>query len=84
MDDHEANQALQYYREYFSAGGLYENEVYAGIKELLAQLQHQGKTLYVATSKPTVFSIKILEHFGLMDFFKEVVVVNLMAHARKK
>lgn len=73
MNDEEANQALQYYREYFTAGGLYENAVYDGMEELLQKLQNQGKTLFVATSKPTIFSIKILDHFGLSRFFKAVI-----------
>lgn len=73
MNDEEAEQALQYYRERFSKVGLYENAVYNGIKELLEALQKQGKTIFVATSKPTIFSIKILEHFGLIDFFKAVI-----------
>jgi len=73
MNDDEANQALQYYRERFSTVGLYENAVYAGMKELLETLQNQGKTMFVATSKPTIFSIKILEHFGLIDYFKAVI-----------
>lgn len=73
MTDDEAQQAISYYRERFSTIGLYENIVYEGMGELLAELQAQGKTLFVATSKPTVFSIKILEHFGLLHFFKEVI-----------
>ena len=73
MSHDEANQALQYYREYFSTVGLYENAVYDGMKQLLIQLRSQGKTLFVATSKPTTFSIQILEHFGMSHFFKEVI-----------
>jgi len=73
MSDEAGNQALEYYRERFSTIGLYENAVYEGIKELLQELHDQGKTMFVATSKPTVFSIKILEHFGLLHFFKAVV-----------
>ena len=73
MNEEEANEALHHYRERFSAVGLYENAVYEGIKELLEELQNQGKTIFVATSKPTVFSIKILEHFGLIHFFKAVI-----------
>ena len=44
---------------------------------MLAQLKKQGKTLFVATSKPTVFSIKIIEHFGLQDYFQAVIGSNL-------
>jgi len=73
MNDDEANQTLQYYRERFSTVGLYENAVYEGMKELLEELQNQGKTMFVATSKPTVFSTKIVEHFGLNHYFKAVI-----------
>ena len=73
MSDDEANLALQYYRERFSTVGLYENAVYAGMNELLEKLQKQSKIMFVATSKPTIFSIKILEHFGLLHFFKAVI-----------
>lgn len=73
MNDDEAEQAIGYYRERFSKIGLYENSVYDGMKELLEELRSQGKTLFVATSKPTVFSIRILEHFGLLHFFNEVI-----------
>ncbi len=73
MNEDEAKQAIEYYRERFSTTGLYENLVYEGMKELLEELQRLGKTIFVATSKPTVFSIKILEHFGLLHLFREVI-----------
>ncbi|MEG6586411.1 HAD family hydrolase [Dendrosporobacter sp. 1207_IL3150] len=77
MDETKANLALKYYRERFSDIGLYENAVFPGIREMLHKLKDQGKTLIVATSKPTVFSVKILEHFGLSEYFKSVVGSNL-------
>lgn len=61
--------AIQYYREYFKEKGLYENEVYDGITDLLIQLKEQGKSLIVATSKPEPFAIEILRHFKLYDYF---------------
>jgi len=77
MNDEEATLAISYYRERFSKVGLYENEVYLGIRELLVELKKQGKKLIVATSKPTVFSVKILEHFDLLHFFTTVIGSNL-------
>ena len=61
--------ALKQYREYFSEKGLFENEVYNGIVELLEALKEQGKRLIVATSKPEVYSKRILEHFDLYKYF---------------
>ena len=77
MDDEQAAAAVRYYREYFSQTGLYENAVFAGIPSLLQRLTDQNRTLVVATSKPTVFSVTILKYFGLIGYFKEIVGSNL-------
>lgn len=68
----EAQKALEYYRERFSTLGLYENEVYDGIPQILETLQKQGNKLYVATSKPRVYAEKIITHFGLSKYFIKV------------
>lgn len=65
----ESNLAIQYYREYFKVQGLYENEVYDGIKELLEELKRRQKIIIVATSKTESFAIEILRHFKLYDYF---------------
>lgn len=65
----ESKQAIQYYREYYTAGGMFENEVYEGIPELLKRLKEAGKTLIVATSKPEDYAKQILEHFDLARYF---------------
>ncbi len=76
MSDQQAVQAIGYYRERFSVTGLYENKVYDGMEELLASLKIRRKKLIVATSKPTEFSVKILEHFGLKQYFSAIVGSN--------
>lgn len=65
----EAMQAVIYYREYFSATGLFENTVYPGIPKLLMELKNEGRQLIVATSKPTPFAKQILQHFQLDCYF---------------
>ena len=65
----EANEALKIYREYFSVKGLYENQVYEGIPELLSSLNKAGIKIILATSKPEKFAIQILEHFDLYKYF---------------
>ena len=69
FDDKTANEAVAFYREYFSEKGLYENEVYAGVEEMLTQLKARGKTLVIATSKPEKFTFRILRHFDLEKYF---------------
>ena len=65
----DAKLAVEKYRERFSTIGLFENGVYDGIKELLEALKREGKILAVATSKPEVFSLRILEKYELKDYF---------------
>jgi len=73
MSDSDAKQAVEDYREYFADVGLYENAVYPGIPELLADLSARGIRLALATSKPTVFAERILAHFQLAVHFEHVV-----------
>ena len=73
----QAEQAVVYYREYFSEKGMYENELYPGIYELLAELSLRNRKLYVATSKPQEYSLRILEHFGILQFFTLVSGSNM-------
>jgi phosphoglycolate phosphatase len=73
----EAQELLGYYRERFSTVGLFENEVYPGIPELLRDLKASGVRIAVATGKPTVFSEQILEHFGLRQYIDVVSGIPL-------
>ena len=76
-------EAVAKYREYFATKGLFENSVYPGIPELLQTLKEKGKHLVVATSKPEEYSIKIIEHFGLSNYF-DFVCGSLMDESRSK
>jgi phosphoglycolate phosphatase len=73
MSREESDRAVQYYREYFSEKGLYENEVIETIPQLLHDLKENGKILAVATSKPTIYSVKILKYFQLDRYFHLIV-----------
>lgn len=84
FDDEQAAVGVKKYREYFADKGLFENEVIEGIPELLKNLKTQGKHLVVATSKPEPFSIRILEHFGLADYFDFICGSNLDETRSKK
>lgn len=69
LSEADSEQAVKYYRERFSQKGLYENEVYDGVEDLLQQLKESGKVIVLATSKPEEYAIKILEHFDLYKYF---------------
>lgn len=65
-------RAVDLYRERFSEVGMFENEVYDGVPEMLASLQSSSKRLFVATSKVQVYTERILEHFDLSAYFDGV------------
>jgi len=73
LDEVQADAAVEKYRERFRDIGLFENEVYKGIPKMLRTLRNMGMHLAVASSKPTVFVERILEHFHLKQYFEVIV-----------
>lgn len=73
MSEEQADAAVTKYRERFQDKGLYENKIYPGISEMLQAFMSKGMFLAVASSKPTVYVEKILEHFNIRRFFRVVV-----------
>ena len=84
MTPQQGQLAVEYYREYFSVTGLFENAVYPGIQPLLSELTCHHKQLLVATSKPTNFAEQILEHFELAEYFERIIGSNLDGTRVKK
>ncbi len=77
MDEKTAGEAIAVYREYFTTKGMFENAVYEGVIPLLDTLKAQGKRLFIATGKPTVYTLQILEHFHLSHYFDRVCGIGL-------
>ena len=72
FDREKSLEAVGRFREYYNVTGIFENSVYPGIPELLESLRAAGKTLLVATSKPETAARRVLEHFGLQQYFHGV------------
>ena len=69
-----AAEAVRQFRVcYNEMGGILENEVYPGVRELLRDLKAAGKRLMVATSKPQAAAEKVMRHFGLDEFVPEII-----------
>lgn len=77
FSDEKADEAVNFYREYFKEKGIFENIVYQGIYDLLKKLKSKNKTLILATSKPEPFTLRILEHFDLLNYFDFVAGSNM-------
>lgn len=79
-----AKTAVEYYREYYREKGIYENQVYEGVEELLKTLYDAGKTLIVATSKPKLFAEQILNYLDLAKYFIYIAGANMDGTMTKK
>src|SRR5262245_50879164 len=71
-DPKDIDSAVTLYRQRFSSTGMFENSIYSGIHSALTALRGSGAALFVATTKPQVFAKRIVEHFGLMNYFRAV------------
>ncbi|MGO4594587.1 HAD hydrolase-like protein [Leifsonia sp. 2TAF2] len=69
MTEAEAREALAVYREDYARHGALDSAVYPGIRGLLQRLHASGIPLALATSKPELQAGRILEHFGLAQYF---------------
>lgn len=65
-------EATEVFRAYFDRQGWRENIPYPGVEDMLRDLRAAGKRLLVATSKPEVFALRIMEHFGLAQYFDHI------------
>lgn len=71
-DEEHIVQLVSKYRERYSEVGYSENVLYPGIPEALSYLAGKGTLLGICTTKRIDFAERILEHFGLRQFFQFV------------
>ena len=72
FDDAGAEKAVEKFRERFLTKGIYENVMYDGVDIMLQKLKDAGKTLIIATSKPTIQAKTVLSYFNLDKYFTYV------------
>jgi phosphoglycolate phosphatase len=78
LGDHgDPEEAVRHYRSRYGVTGLFEAAVYDGVEEALTALRGAGLRLVLCTSKPRVFAIRILAHFGLDRHFDGIYGAEL-------
>jgi len=77
FDSNKSKLAVEYYREYYSEKGIYENKLYPDIDILLDKISKNNKNVILATSKPTIFATEVLKHFDIEKYFNDIVGSNL-------
>lgn len=69
FDEEKTAAAIVKYRERYNTIGIFECEVYDGVRELIQELHAKGYKLYLASSKPEASCKRIMEHFELDTYF---------------
>lgn len=69
LSEEDTEQAILYYREYYSTKGIYQNDIMPGMEQAFQTLRQHGCHLYVATSKPELYAKQILQHLKLDGYF---------------
>jgi phosphoglycolate phosphatase len=64
-----ADRFVVLFRKAYSQKGIFENELYPGIRELFAELRSAGIKLAVVTSKPIIPARAVLDYFGVTELF---------------
>ena len=68
LSEEDGERAVKIYRERFAPIGIFENEIYDGIIEVMKALKKTGKVMAIATSKPTVFAQQIADKYGITPY----------------
>jgi phosphoglycolate phosphatase len=71
-DEKMIERVISSYRERFTSVGMYENTLYRDTLDTLQRLRTAGYRLFVATSKPTDYATRIVEHFGIDRYITRV------------
>lgn len=84
FDRESAMKLVDKYRERFTDVGMYENNIYPGIAEMLETLKEAGCKISIASSKPTELVEGILDYFDIRKYFDCVVGSNMDGTRVKK
>jgi len=84
LSNAESDIAVKHFREHYAETGIFENTVYPNMDELIDELSEAGLQLYIATSKPLVFAVTVLNHFDLKDYFNSIHGSDMSADNKPK
>lgn len=69
LDDETAQSVVELYRSYYVTNGLGGNDIYNGVKQMLAQLKQMGFSIALATAKLETFATQILHDHDIYKYF---------------
>lgn len=75
--DSDCQCAISLYREYYAKKGIFENILFEDILQVLKTIKGKGGIVALATAKPGYFAKKILNYFGISNYFDAIVGSHL-------
>ncbi|MCQ2589772.1 MAG: HAD hydrolase-like protein [Treponema sp.] len=82
LPESEVNNAIKVYRDFYGVEGMYMCSPYDGVEDLIKKLRSLGKKIYVATSKPELYTKQIIERKGMTGLFDFIGGADLAEQKR--
>ncbi len=73
IDGRDTQRMVDFFRAYYSVHGLYENDPYPGVLEMLKVLSGRGSLLFIATSKLEKYAWQICQHFDFDRYVTRLI-----------
>ncbi len=85
VSEDEVGEFIRLYRLRYKEKGIYECELYCGIRELIVALKEKGIKVGVASSKPEHLIYSVSDYLGITELFDVIVGVSVddSTHATK-
>lgn len=77
VSEDEVGDYIRKYRERYKIKGIYESQLYDGMKELLESLKEKGVKLGIASSKPEHLIYAVADFLKITDCFDAIVGVKV-------
>ena len=84
FEENQIEEAIARYRERYIPTGVYECELFEGIRETIQAFQEAGYIQVITSSKPEAQCRQILEKFNLISELDEVVGASTMGKSIRK
>lgn len=82
LPESEVTNAIKVYRDYYGVEGMYMCTPYDGVEDLIKELRSMGKKIFVATSKPELYTKQIIERKGMTPLFDFIGGADLAEQKR--
>jgi phosphoglycolate phosphatase len=72
FNEDDTKKAIDYYHEYYTVKGIFENKLYDDVEAMLQALNGRQYTCMLATSKPEQFALQILQFLKIDGYYAGV------------